>query len=66
MNEVTAFMYYIYNKWNLAESKNLFGENLGDHIWEKYMQFSDKLYFYAELDNECREKIVNRAKSIYF
>ena len=66
MNEVTNFMLYMFNKWNESESVKLFGENLGHYIWNKYTNnYSDKLYFYAELDNECRQKLVDRANEIY-
>ena len=47
----------------------LFGENLGEHIFEKWMwyrrQSLDSLMWYSELDNECRQKIVDRANEIY-
>ncbi|MBO7731849.1 MAG: hypothetical protein J6S67_04835 [Methanobrevibacter sp.] len=69
MNEVTYFMWYIYNRWSHSESIMLFGENLGEHIFEKWMwyrrQSLDSLMWYSELDNECRQKIVDRANEIY-
>lgn len=64
MNEVTKFMFYMFNKWNEEEANNLFG-NLGHHIWSKYLDTQDKLLFYANLDTECRQKLVNRANEIY-
>lgn len=65
-NEVTNFMYYLYNKWNIYEAKRLFGEDLGAHIWQKYLECgSAVLYWYAELDSECKQKLVDRANEIY-
>ena len=64
-NEVTNFMYYMFNKWNVNEAKLLFGENLGSHIFDKWQHYTDQLYWYAELDNECRQKIVDRANELY-
>lgn len=70
MNEVTKFMWYMYNKWTRDEAVNLFGEDLGLHIWNKYLEIYDttadyNLAWYSELDNECRQTIVNRANEIY-
>ena len=67
MNEVTNFMYYMFNKWCYDECIKLFGQNLGSHIWKKYEdnESSDKLYWYASLDNKCRQKLVDRANEIY-
>ena len=65
-NEVTNFMYYMYNRWNMAEAKNLFGNNLGQHIYEKWMAYhEDNLRWYAELDVKCRQMLVDRANEIF-
>ncbi len=68
-NEVTNFMYYMYNRFSLAESKCIYGDLLGEHIYNKYIDCLNKdlgeLRFYAELDNVCRRKLVDRANEIY-
>lgn len=65
-NEVTNFMYYMYNKWCIGEAKKIFGDNLGEHIFSKWIEHrKDQLYWYSELDTSCRQKIVNRANEIY-
>ena len=64
-NEVTNFMYYIFNRWNMEEAKQLFGDSLGKHIWKKYNKYNSHLYWYSELDNDCRQKLVDRANEIY-
>ena len=67
-NDVECFMYYMCNSWNLEESKRLFGDSLGAHIFFKYAatrSYADTLYWYGELDKECRDKISNRAIELY-
>jgi hypothetical protein len=69
-NEVTNFMYYIYNKWSKEESVRLFGNDLGNHIFNAWVgkhEYSNDITmsWYADLDNECRRKIVDRANDLY-
>ena len=65
-NEVTNFMLYMYNKWSQSECKFLFGEHLWEHVWSKYRENGNAiLYWYAGLDNKCRQKLVDRANEIY-
>ena len=62
-------MYYIFNRWSEAESVRIYGTNLGQHIWKKYIEYQERhlgeLRFYAELDNVCRQKLVDRADELY-
>lgn len=64
-NEVTNFMYYIYNRWNLSEARAIFGKDLGSHIYDKYTNRTEVLLWYSELDKECKQKLVDRANEIY-
>ena len=68
VNQVTSFMLYINNRWNEQEARLVFGDDLGKHIFYKYlycrMEF-DVLYWYSELDNVCRRKLVERAIEFY-
>lgn len=64
-NVVTYFMWYVYNKWSIEESERLFG-NMGEHIYEKFLSHGrDGLAWYASLDNDCRQRLVDRAIEIY-
>lgn len=65
MNEVTRFMWYMYNHWSHNEAVALFGRNLGEHIYNKYLECGDTLLWYAELDGDCRQTIVDRANATY-
>lgn len=64
-NVVTYFMWYIYNKWNENECIHVFGEDLGAHIWSKWMNRMEALRWYADLDEKCRQMLVDRAIEIY-
>lgn len=65
-NEVTNFMYYMYNKWDERESKTIFGDMLGEHIFNKWLQHQrNEMRWYAELDTQCRNKVVQRANELY-
>ena len=65
-NEVTNFMLYMYNVWNESESKKLFGDR-GEYIYLKWVRLGrDRdLLFYSQLDNTCRQKLVDRANEYY-
>lgn len=69
-SEVENFMYYMYNKWCLNEAHLLFGESLGDHIFNKWFgkrEYSHDITmsWFADLDKKCRQKIVDRANELY-
>ena len=66
-NPVTCFMWYVFNRWNESEAKQLFGEDLGAHIYGKYLErgYGKELLWYSDLDTECRAKLVQRALEIY-
>lgn len=69
-NVVTLFMYYMYNKWSKEESIRLFGNDLGNHIFNKWLgkhEYSNDITmsWYADLDNERRQMIVDRAIEVY-
>ena len=66
---VDNFMYYIFNVWCEDEAVSVFGNDLGTHIYEKWCWYrnngGDQLEWYANLDEECRTKIVERACEYY-
>ena len=67
-NPVECFMYYICNEWGLEEAHRLFGKQLGDHIFGKWLDIRsqyDTTDFYGALDKECRDKIYERAIELY-
>lgn len=70
MNEVSVFMYYMFNYWSFSEAQTVFGVDLGCHLWNKWLESFDlsndhTMYWYAELDNECKQKVVERSKALY-
>lgn len=69
-NEVENFMLYMFNRWCLDEARYLFGEMLGDHIFNKWVgkreySHDQTMSWYADLDEKCRSMIVKRANEIY-
>ena len=69
-NLVTYFAWYMFNRWSLDEATLVFGDDLGNHIWEKWNEVvrfgdGDQLRFYCNLDTVCRNKLVHRALDIY-
>lgn len=68
-NEVTNFMLYMYNRWSAEEARTLFGRDLGSHIYGKWLDaftMNDRtMFWYSNLDSNCRQKIVDRANEIY-
>lgn len=65
MKEVTNFMYYMCNKWSPEEAKHVFGESLGAHIFSKWMRYTETLRWFGDLDDKCKQKLVDRANEIY-
>ena len=69
-NAVSSFFYYMWNAWSEDECKVVYGE-MYRHFWEKWSQMTDKGVFgaaerfYAELTDHYREKLVERAVSLY-
>lgn len=69
-NIVSSYFYYMWNRWSKAECETVFGSMIG-HFWEKWCDLSnDSLSgaaerFYAALDNNARQKIVERACELY-
>lgn len=65
-NETLSVAIYLYNRWNINESIELFGEWMGKHIYDKWTSLDgDMLRFICELDEDCYNKLIGRACSIY-
>ena len=58
-------MWYMFNKWSHAEAVAIYGNDLGNHIYEKWLNSPSPLHLFADIDSECREKLVERAVKIY-
>lgn len=65
MKDIMNFIYYMFNKWTYEESVRLFGLTLGKHIHMKRSGEKDTLRWFAELDQDSREKILKRANELY-
>lgn len=69
MNDVTRFMYYMYNRWCYNEALSIFGPEHGKYVFDKWCECNerrqDDLRFYALLDDDSKNQLVNRAKEVY-
>ena len=69
-NIVYSLFYYMWNRWSKAECETVFGGMAG-HFWAKWCGLSSTTLsgaaerFYAELGNNARDKIVERACELY-
>lgn len=69
-NIVSSFFYYMWNRWSKAECETVFGSMAG-HFWAKWCGLSSTTLsgaaerFYAELGNNARDKIMERACALY-
>lgn len=69
-NAVSSFFYYMWNSWSEEECKTVFKE-MHPHFWEKWNLMAGKGIFgaaerfYAELTDRYREKLAERAVSLY-
>ena len=71
-NETLSYMIYMANRWGKDEAVKIYGEMLGNHIWEKYMSYANSSGMYAayaklvfELDSDNLKLLLDRATSIY-
>ena len=51
--------------WCYDEAIIIFGEELGNHIFDKYTNRIDTINFFMDLDSECRLRIIARAEKFY-
>lgn len=70
VNIVVSFFYYMWNGWCKEECKEIFG-NQHEHFWEKWCSYANPSStgaterFFAGLDNNSRELLINRACESY-
>lgn len=70
MKTVKNFIWYMYNRWNEYEASRIFGKDLGNHIFNKWVEYRENVRDYTvewfmALDKECQTKIIERANEIY-
>ena len=69
-NIVSSFMFYMWNRWGRKECDIVFGDMSG-HLWGKWLRCASGTThgaaedFYAELSDENRRKLVDRACLCY-
>lgn len=71
-NAVSSFFFYMWNGWNENECRIVFS-GMHKHFWDKWCGLADSSMstlgaaerFYAELSDNYREMLVNRAVAVY-
>lgn len=71
-NDVTSFMFYMWNRWSKEECKHIYGIKW-EHFWNKWLWAYKRLngpygaseVFYSELSTGNRNKLVERALECY-
>ena len=67
-DHIDAYMKFMYNLWTEPMCHSMFGDQLGGHIWNKWMNFREDqgieaaiFNMWFALDHECIDKITNTA-----
>jgi len=72
-NDVTSFMFYMWNRWSEEECKIAFKDGDYNHFWNKWCEAYDTMngprgaaeLFYMMLSDTNRDKLVKRALECY-
>ena len=69
---VLSYAIYMANAWSMSEAINVYGKNLGEHIFNKWVGYNSNggptyasMKLVYELDNTNLEKLVERANELY-
>lgn len=71
-NDVTSFMYYMWNAWCKTECEKVFAGHGVDHFWSKWIGYNrhNEGYgaveeFFANLSENYQDMLVKRATEVY-
>ncbi|MCH5167975.1 MAG: hypothetical protein J1F35_08865 [Erysipelotrichales bacterium] len=68
---INNYFMFMWNKFDLEMSKQLFGENLGIHIWNKYSKCMEKSWqgspaeLWSVLDKENCQILIEASEEAY-
>ena len=62
---VDLFFKYMYNVWDYYECVEIFGDDLGEHIWDKWDFHQDYLELWSGLDAHLQEQLIHRIMKAY-
>lgn len=66
---IDAFSYfsrYMFNVWSEKEAIAIFGQQLGEYLYAKWLQYDeDALKWFDHLDFDNERKIIERAMTYY-
>lgn len=72
-NDITSFMFYMWNAWCEKECQEAFKDDDWKHFWSKWCYWCNKIgsawgateRFYSELSDGNRNRLVRRALAVY-
>lgn len=71
-DHIDTYMKFMYNQWTEHICRAIFGAQLGDHIWAKWMGFREDqgveaaiFNMWFALDHECTHKLLDFALQFY-
>ena len=72
-NDITSFMFYMWNAWCEEECQEAFKDGDWKHFWSKWCHWCNQIgsawgateRFYSELSDHNRDRLVRRALAIY-
>lgn len=72
MEQVSRYLYYMWNKWCLRECEDIWPGHMAKHVWDKWLSqcvkhgaFGGAATFWAELDNSSRKALWNHIEQTY-
>lgn len=72
MGHINAYLKFMYNQWTEQMCKAIFGAQLSDHIWNKWVQFREDqgieaaiFNMWFALDRKCTNKLLGAALQCY-
>lgn len=71
-SELECYLYFMWCAFNYDQCISIFGDYLGNHIINKWVTCVEKCgaegapaLLYAEIDDECRQKLTEAAVAYY-
>lgn len=71
-SELECYLYYMWNAFNDYTCNRIFGNDLGNHIFDKWEVCIQRCRMdgapaalFADLDDECRQKLTEAAVAYY-
>ena len=71
-NYINNYFMFMWNHWDYKTCIEIFGENLGEHIWSKWLNICNEYgptggvaILWGRIDSECQQKLTIKANKYY-